>query len=524
MKKLVSILLALAMILSLSINVLADENTQEEYTLTINGTKGHTYKIYQIFTGKVEQEGDKTVLTNVLYGANFYPVDGQPGDEVPAKLLEDFSKAQDLSDTLGSSDLKGTPITVNEGRNESTVSITLVGGYYMIVDVTADSVMPDGETKSPVILQVVESVTIASKHASITSEKKVADRNDSTDAADAELVWHDVADYDIGDMVPFQLSVTLPTTMPGYDNYTLTFHDQQPAGLSDDITITDAYILTAAGVKIPVGPSVNGTPGYTLTNTCTPRTEYEVCEFEHCSFNIIVSDINAIYGENAYTDGDQLIIAYTSELLDEATTGRDGNINAMYVCHPDGHTPIDYVTVLTYELDITKIDGATGEDLLGAKFTLYKWIVADNEDGGVWTIVGQELDGTNTAKFIWRGLDGGRYLLKETDAPATYNDIKDIEFVIDATHKEDWIPDGGNRAFLDVIAKTPDGKEVVFADKDANDIEDGILTGNIANYKGAILPETGAEGTFFLITAGTLLVMVAVVFMITRKKMSVYED
>jgi LPXTG-motif cell wall-anchored protein len=39
-----------------------------------------------------------------------------------------------------------------------------------------------------------------------------------------------------------------------------------------------------------------------------------------------------------------------------------------------------------------------------------------------------------------------------------------------------------------------------------------------------VLPSTGAEGTFFLIAVSALLVMVAAVFMITRKKMSIYED
>jgi LPXTG-motif cell wall-anchored protein len=44
------------------------------------------------------------------------------------------------------------------------------------------------------------------------------------------------------------------------------------------------------------------------------------------------------------------------------------------------------------------------------------------------------------------------------------------------------------------------------------------------NNTGTVLPETGAEGTFFLITGGTMLVILAAVFMITRKKMSIYED
>ena len=44
------------------------------------------------------------------------------------------------------------------------------------------------------------------------------------------------------------------------------------------------------------------------------------------------------------------------------------------------------------------------------------------------------------------------------------------------------------------------------------------------NNKGAVLPETGGTGTVIFITVGFILAMIAVVFLVTRKKMSVYED
>ena len=48
MKKLISIFLTLALIFSLSITAFAAEGT---YTLRITGAAGHTYDIYQIYTG-----------------------------------------------------------------------------------------------------------------------------------------------------------------------------------------------------------------------------------------------------------------------------------------------------------------------------------------------------------------------------------------------------------------------------------------------------------------------------------------
>ena len=448
------------------------------------------------------------------YGQNHYPVDGETGDAVPATELENLVNAPNPVDLLDAA-VKGNPFEndVTPAEGETVIEITNIpAGYYMIVDVSSN--LPDGQTKSPIILQVLENVTIASKHASIVSEKKVDDKNDSTTDEDA-VNWQDSADYDFGDDVPFQLSVTLPTTLNSYDSYALTFHDQQQTGF-DTPTIQEVYILKADGTKIEI-PAVTGTnAGYTLHNACPSSS---TCEFDGCTFAVEVGDIKELYGDNAFADGDKLIVEYTAELTNTANVGRAGNENGMYVCHPDGHTPEDYVTVLTYELKVNKIDGASQEALKGAGFTLYKWSATTND----WTAVGEEIKGEEITSFTWSGIDGGKYKLVETTTPAGYNTIADIEFTIDSNHKEEWTK-GGNAAFLDLIAKDTNGK-IVFADATGEAAaEDGKLEGNIENYKGTILPETGAQGTIMLIGFSTMLVMVAAIFMITRKKMSIYED
>lgn len=505
MKKLFAIILALALIIAMSATAFADNET---YTLTITGAKGHSYAIYQIFTGDVSEEGGKTVLSNVRYGENCYP-EGEKGGLVPTQVLETVVNAQDPANLLNTT-LRNDPIVITAVAGDDPLVIEgLVPGYYLIKDVTAD--LPDGQTKSPIMLQVLENVTIASKHASIVSEKKVDDKNDSTTDED-DVNWQDAADYDIGDAVPFQLSVTLPSTLNVYDSYEVTFHDKQADGF-DAPVISSVYILKADGTtKIEITAAADGASGYSLQACTNPN-----CEYGGCSFTIHVGDIKALYGVNTFADGDKLVVEYTSVLNSNANIGEAGNENSMYVCHPDGHTPKDAVTVLTYALNVNKIDGTSKEALEGAGFTLYKW----NAEANDWVAVGTEITGVTT--FTWSGIDGGKYKLVESTTPTGYNTIADVEFVLNATHKTTWLADG-NTAFEDVIAKTVDGTAVVFADRNADGIEDGKLEGNIENYKGTILPETGAEGTFFLITAGSLLVMVAVVFMITRKKMSVYED
>ena len=46
----------------------------------------------------------------------------------------------------------------------------------------------------------------------------------------------------------------------------------------------------------------------------------------------------------------------------------------------------------------------------------------------------------------------------------------------------------------------------------------------VENSKGVELPSTGGEGTFWLITIGTVMAIGFAVFLITHKKMTIYAD
>ena len=118
-------------------------------------------------------------------------------------------------------------------------------------------------------------------------------------------------------------------------------------------------------------------------------------------------------------------------------------------------------------------------------------------------------------KLAVLGLKAGTYYLKEVEAPDGYNAL---------TQPVEIKAGEGISPFF------------IYADKDGNvaDIqaEDGIheeyrldLTHTVVhNSKGVVLPSTGGEGTFWLITIGALVAIGFAVFMITQKKMSVYTD
>ena len=490
MKKIISVFMALAMILSLNTTAFA-----ENYTLTINDAAGHKYDIYQIYTGDASGEEDENgagiVLSNVKYGENPYPSTGALGSAVPDTVLKNLQTATDpvsLLKTVMNGDPYMDDVVPEAGA--TSIELKIPAGYYMIVD---DSDHLSEETKSPVILQVLGDAVVTSKHAEITSEKKVDDKNDSKTAEDG-VEWQDSADYDIGDDVPFQLSVTLPSTMKDYDEYELTFHDKQAVGFGDPKDFK-AYILKADDTQIAID-------GLSAGN-CTDVD----CEFgTACSFTVHVDDVKDLYGSSTFTEGDKLIVKYTAELQNDAEIGSAGNENGMYVCHPDGKTPVDYVTVFTYELKIDKIDGTTKDELNGAGFTLHKY----NAVKGEWDAIGGEITGGTS--FTWTGIDDGEYKLVETTTPEGYNTIEPIVFTVTADHEAEWTK-GGASAF--------EGLSVDGADFLDNN---GVLEGDVENYTGIVLPETGGRGTAMLIGISSVLVVLAAIFMITRKKMSIYED
>jgi LPXTG-motif cell wall-anchored protein len=101
-------------------------------------------------------------------------------------------------------------------------------------------------------------------------------------------------------------------------------------------------------------------------------------------------------------------------------------------------------------------------------------------------------------------------MLEETTVPYGFNKMDPITFTIIATHTVNGV-DPELEGFRTIAMGE-------------GSLENGMLVNDVVNYTGTVLPETGAAGTMWIIFGSTTLVILAAVFMITRKKMSVYED
>ena len=495
MKKLMAALLAVAMVCAMAIPAFADGSSSTStapvttlYTITAPAN-GHTYEIYQIFTGDYDPS-NKTMLTNIKWGANGT---GTTGEAVDQAVLDDLSKVSpSASDNAKLKVIEKyvtltTPVKtlVNGG------SVEVVGGYYLIKD--KDGSLSGSEPYTTYLVSVVGHVTINPKSNDVPEfKKKLKDTNDSTGDVSG---WQDSADYDIGDYIPFRLQGTVPEDYDSYKTYYYAFHDVEEAGLTFDPDSVEVFVGDeVTGTKITTGYTVDTSPA------------------DGCTFEIVFDDLKKVSGVTADST---ITVTYKSQLNDSAVLGAQGNVNKAkleYSNNPrgdgKGETPWDNVIVFTYKVVVNKVD-QKHDPLDGAEFTLTKKL----KDGTV-VDMPMNIDTSNKSLFTLSGLDDGIYTLTETVTPAHYNTISPITFTVNADHTITWEADPRNTVLTSLSGNTASG-EITFTHNET----DGSLTTDVVNNIGTTLPGTGGIGTTIFYVIGGGLMVAAAILLITKKRM-----
>ena len=520
MKKLAGLVLALVMAFAMTMTAFAANVTVP------NELSGHTFKAYQIFTGT--QAVSEGALGDVEWGNGINSdafLVALKNDTTVGNTFTNCKTASDVATALGgiSDDLnaaeivakwayankKGDGIQLISGDNNN-----LADGYYLIVDAT-EGVSGTDDALNKALLQVTGNIEITKKTDKPSVEKKVKE-DDKYQGTDYGAGYNDVADYNMGDAVPFKLIGKVPD-MTYYDTYKYIFHDTMSNGLTLNENSVHVYVVDSK--------TEAGTPEKEITNYFT------ITKGDH-ALTVSCDDIKTISGVEA---GKYIIVEYTATLNQNAVVGLDGNPNKVYLEYSNnpnqggegetGRTPEDKVIVFTYELDTTKVDGENSNTKLeGAEFKLKneadKWVIVDT-NGNVTGWAETEAEGSTLRSgadglFKVIGLDDGTYYLKETKAPAGYNLLKDeITVVISATtaNGQNWT-DGQASSALTKLDVTADGVA------GTGNATTGVAGITVANNKGATLPETGGIGTTIFYVLGSILVIGAAVALITRRRMS----
>lgn len=500
MKKLMAALLAVAMVCAMAIPAFAADGSSSTSTAavtlyTITAPKnGHTYEIYQIFTGDYDPS-NKTMLANIKWGENGT---GTVGAAVEQNVLNALSAVASSASDKAKLDvienyvkLDTTPVAIVTNGS----SVEVVGGYYLIKD--KDGSLSGSEPYTTYLVSVVGHVTINPKSSAVPEfNKKLKDTNDSTGEVSR---WQDSADYDIGDYIPFRLQGTVPADYDSYSTYYYAFHDKEEAGLTFDPSSVEVHLGDENGAII------SATDYRVLTKKDSTTSDTD------CTFEIVFDDLKNVTGVTANST---ITVTYKSKLNDNAVLGAHGNVNQAkleYSNNPRGSgtgtTPWDNVIVFTYKVVVNKID-QDNNSLEGAEFTLTKKI-----NGADDFVQSMTIDADNKALFTLSGLDDGEYTLTETKTPAHYNTISPITFTVNAEHEIEWISTRDN-----VLTSLSGNKvigEITFdVDKTA-----GSLSTNVVNNIGTTLPGTGGIGTTIFYVIGGGLMVAAAILLITKKRM-----
>ena len=546
-------------------------------SITIDSSvANHKYTAYQIFDADLTEESGNITFANVKWGsaidttktATLYTelaaylntlngtsktlssasevaeaikaVQGSLGGATQREALDDIADmfAKCISDSATGVNL------AYDGANSNYKGTISDPGYYLVIDTKDSGVTSPTQDNaySRYMLLVAGDSSIAPKASYPTVEKKVKENvkaitGKATYETSTTEKWNDVADYNIGDVVPFKLYGTMPDTLDDYEHYYYQFSDS----LGSQFEVPENIKVYIDGKEI--------TPE---SGVCEVSTEVAIPGTRGPELMVKFNDIKSIdldentAGTQSLTKDSIVTIEYTAVLNSKAEIGLPGQENKVkleYSNNPNatgdgttkpgdtGETPEDKVIVFTYELDTTKVDGIDNtKKLENAEFKLYRMngstkeyvkVDADSKVAG-WTDTAADattLISDTNGLFKVIGLDDGTYYLEETKAPSGYNKLTNaVEVVITATtvNNQTWSSTPADALTkLDVTAGGNAG---------TGDVATGIASINIANNKGSTLPSTGGIGTTIFYVLGGTLVVGSGIALVTKKRLGKNED
>lgn len=562
MKKLISrlmaVLMAMTMILSMSMTAFAAEASKG--TLTVNNTvAGKTLDLYQIFTAT--KNGDNVAYTlNSVY-EEFFKTKVENGSSLSGEALSEaaynyvktqvgpdgsngaeFAKAI-LGWILENDTTVATTHTTANTIAGTTVINNLDYGYYVVypLGATDTSTAPGNETVKSVASLVnitAEAATINMKSNYPTVDKKIIpaqsgsgitvgaivdaswdgshqmeldDENDPEDtiAPHSESDEKKAGDFGIGDTVTYQLTSKVPD-MTGYNSYTFKFSDTLSKGLD---------------LKEVLSVKVGNT---TLTAKKTGTNTYALA-YDQAKRTLTVT-LNDFYNSYKNRTGETITVVYTATLNKDAVIGMNPNTNKAVVEYSNdpttggtGTSEPSIVDVHTFDFTIYKyyLKDQNKTALANAEFELYKanteGTAADtnakinivDEGNGVYrqaTADEAKATGFTSAKIVSdvdgkvlvKGLDAGTYYLRETKAPEGYNKLlSDIKVEIKANYDVTTGKLTSYSVDYTYNGKTTNGTAIT--DKD-NHPEVAV-----ENKTGAQLPSTGSKGALMVTLTGIVL-------------------
>lgn len=389
-----------------------------------------------------------------------------------------------------------------------------------------------------------EDTTVTVKNYAPDIEKTVKDRTTDNDRK--------AADYNVGDEIPYKITVTVPQNITRLKKFEVT---DTPTNLEDQVEDAEGNSLISVQYNSDEGLVAVPTGAYTIT------------KLGNGGFTVafIPAQMEAYAGK-------QIVISYKAKLTANADMTTNGNSNQAKLEYSNktdvsdaekdnpenNYKRSDETVVYTFQIQIVKkadVKDEKGGDipLAGVTFDLYKLVGKDEKlpDGAVeidnatakelklptagenekWVKVKSDITTGTDGKVNVDGLANGTYYLVETKTNKGYNLLTaPVKVKLNIAYKTTWTESleykGDVLVKHDVTKKeetftnsqegTNGGTQDGVTDKDGKTY--GRHVTEIINRKGFNLPTTGGFGTLLFSGIGVLLVVAGVGVLLSLKK------
>ncbi len=560
-KKLLAAILTLVMVFSLgSVSAYATGNTTPGEITIQNATVDKTYSAYKLLDATVGVSGEvaytidsdsvwfDTVNNSNLFvlretsgrsatGATVYSVEqaANASAENVLKLFKDHFFYDELTESW-TCDITGADPEAQVIADSSSLSLPVTYGYYLITSTLGSLVTIN--TNHP-------TVTVIDKNQGPSWDNTPDNPPEGTDPNPGKVIIENgekktVNSASYGDSVTFDIGVNA-TNYVGEDQISYYYikdtidagfdydlNDQTPAAFDPVVTVNgqtltkgDDYLVSQTGRSFEI----------TIKwAELTIGTDNKVSAIE--SIYPANSEIHVQYSATLHEDGRAVII------------GCDGNLNTAnftYSTNKTGDVPpttpnVPYdeekektTVTYVYALGIQKVDGEQNP-LNGAEFSVADIYVVENS-AGVYSLCSEDADNATqivvtdaNGQIVIKGVKAGTYTFTEVKAPAGYNLLTD-SFSVEAALAESYTNTTIITYYYDVDGKLVDKTETTeYGEIKTYSTQVAPVFGvGIENHTGVELPSTGGMGTTIFYAIGGMLMVVAAVLLVSRKKMSAFE-
>ena len=543
MKKCLTLLLALAMLLAMAVPAVAEENYSREITFT-DVAQGDTVKAYKL--GWYDENYNKYIFHDGFIAF----LQHQEPDKLPENVLKDTTK-EGLTAMIANyvlmdgHSLAGVTITLPSDPVEKVadagnkVQMTFEPGYYLLWVSTTTT---NNRTYMPVtvFVQVKNGdVKVYAAGSEITNELTAVFKHEEGPAINVRVnddsrgtdEWKETAGGRVGETMDFYMEVSTPAYTDNSFAFTTLTAKCQLAGLNYVEGSMKATTLPKADSNDIEG-AIIGTPACTDGNL-TVELDYSKIRNAATGRGLIYLHFQATVAPDAVAESEASATAkleYVFSMEAGKTQTTADSTAAVYnydftlfkksneLNNPNdagsGHQPLAGAGFTLYAdeamntpVSMVKVDATTTTD------AYYRPALA-GEEGAVAQMDANMGNDNNTLSI--RGLDVGSYYVKETKTPSGYYAPKGI-FKLDLTAernaRESLVKDLASGGFTE----TKEADRALIQKKSLN-AEKNRYEVDLLNSSTPVLPTTGGVGTVMFTVIGLLCMGAALWFFLFARR------